>query len=620
MRTRPWIRARSRCWRSSRAPGRRPWRCRIRAASRAGARIAPSAPRDDPRRLPRGAGHPAGDGTERRGWTGPAAGSPDPRHYSVARRNAAPLTHQQPGGDRGGRRGARSRPRPGDAVLVEGELGAGKTTFVRGACRALGVDGAVTSPTFTIGQRYRGRVPVSHVDLFRVPDLAGEDPDLLADYLGPDTIAFVEWPEAGEEAIAGLARIAARVRIEHAGGDRREVWISGRGRPAEVQLDRRRPRHRDAVDRRPRCCGPTRGRWSSRPGTIRHAARGPGTPPGCWGSSAEVLERADVGWDAVDRIAVGVGPGTFTGLRIGIASARALARARGVELVGVSTLRSVAARAASLAGAESAEAGARGARRTPRRGVRRRLAARATSRAPARCILAPRACSPQALASLVGRARPAHPGDRRRGGRIQGGPRACGGAHPGGRIRASQGERDHPLPTRSQHAWKLSRSGSPGVSAPPRRRDQPSRRRQAMSTDSVTIRPLGYSDLPQVIAIERRAFPTPWSLGMFVLELSKPSGICLAAVSDGHLAGYLICARYAEVWHLMNIAVDPPVAPAGRRHGVARADGRSGPATTPPTRSRCVPRTRPRSRSTSASASARREPGAATTTTPARTR
>jgi tRNA threonylcarbamoyladenosine biosynthesis protein TsaE len=118
---------------------------------------------------------------------------------------------------------------PGEVVLVEGELGAGKTTFVRGACRELGVDGVVTSPTFTIGQRYRGRVPVSHVDLFRVSDLEKEDPDLLADYLGPDAVAFVEWPEAGVEAIAGLARIAARVRIEHAGGDRREVWIQRAG-------------------------------------------------------------------------------------------------------------------------------------------------------------------------------------------------------------------------------------------------------------------------------------------------------------------------------------------------------------------------------------------------------
>jgi tRNA threonylcarbamoyladenosine biosynthesis protein TsaE len=114
---------------------------------------------------------------------------------------------------------------PGDVVLIEGELGAGKTTLVRGACRELGVDAVVTSPTFTIGQRYRGRIPVSHIDLFRIGDLGDEDPDLLADYLGPDTIAFVEWPQAGGEELDGLARIALRVTIEHAGGDRREVRI-----------------------------------------------------------------------------------------------------------------------------------------------------------------------------------------------------------------------------------------------------------------------------------------------------------------------------------------------------------------------------------------------------------
>jgi ribosomal-protein-alanine N-acetyltransferase len=85
--------------------------------------------------------------------------------------------------------------------------------------------------------------------------------------------------------------------------------------------------------------------------------------------------------------------------------------------------------------------------------------------------------------------------------------------------------------------------------------------------DPITVRPLGYADLPQVIAIERRAFPTPWSLAMFVLELSKPSGVCLAAVVDGKLAGYLVCSRYDQTWHLMNIAVDP----AARRRGLAHA-------------------------------------------------
>jgi ribosomal-protein-alanine N-acetyltransferase len=84
-------------------------------------------------------------------------------------------------------------------------------------------------------------------------------------------------------------------------------------------------------------------------------------------------------------------------------------------------------------------------------------------------------------------------------------------------------------------------------------------------SDNLDIRRLTYSDLPHVIAIERRAFPTPWSLSMFVLELSKPSGICLAAEVDGRLAGYLVCSRYDTVWHLMNVAVDP----ACRRRGIA---------------------------------------------------
>ena len=85
-------------------------------------------------------------------------------------------------------------------------------------------------------------------------------------------------------------------------------------------------------------------------------------------------------------------------------------------------------------------------------------------------------------------------------------------------------------------------------------------------TQEVRVRRLAYSDLPAVISIERRSFPTPWSLAMFVLELSKPSGICLAATDeDGRLAGYLVCSRYDTVWHLMNIAV----APESRGSGVA---------------------------------------------------
>jgi tRNA threonylcarbamoyladenosine biosynthesis protein TsaE len=112
---------------------------------------------------------------------------------------------------------------PGDVVLVSGELGAGKTTLIRGACRALGVSEPVTSPTFTIGHRYGGRVPVAHLDLYRLEGLQGEDPALLDDYLGDDTITLIEWPQA---AAPELERVRARVEIRHAGGDEREIEVA----------------------------------------------------------------------------------------------------------------------------------------------------------------------------------------------------------------------------------------------------------------------------------------------------------------------------------------------------------------------------------------------------------
>jgi tRNA threonylcarbamoyladenosine biosynthesis protein TsaE len=112
---------------------------------------------------------------------------------------------------------------PGDVVLVSGELGSGKTTFVRGACRALGVEGPVTSPTFTIGQVLGDSLQVAHLDLYRLGSLAGEDPALLDDYLTPDRVGFVEWPAPAE---AALERVAARVMLEHAGGDRRRITVA----------------------------------------------------------------------------------------------------------------------------------------------------------------------------------------------------------------------------------------------------------------------------------------------------------------------------------------------------------------------------------------------------------
>jgi tRNA threonylcarbamoyladenosine biosynthesis protein TsaE len=115
--------------------------------------------------------------------------------------------------------------RAGDIVLVSGDLGAGKTTFVRGACRALGVVEAVTSPSFTIARRYDGTVAISHLDLYRLADVSAEDPALLADELAPDRVAFVEWPEVGTPVGLDAERVAARVLLEHRGGDRRSVRI-----------------------------------------------------------------------------------------------------------------------------------------------------------------------------------------------------------------------------------------------------------------------------------------------------------------------------------------------------------------------------------------------------------
>jgi tRNA threonylcarbamoyladenosine biosynthesis protein TsaE len=116
---------------------------------------------------------------------------------------------------------------PGDVVLVSGELGSGKTTLIRGALRELGVEGPIVSPTFTIGRRYRGRMPVSHLDLFRLSTLAGEDPGLLDDYVTPDAVAFIEWPgiaePATEEMIAARGGEVLRVEIRHAGGAKREI-------------------------------------------------------------------------------------------------------------------------------------------------------------------------------------------------------------------------------------------------------------------------------------------------------------------------------------------------------------------------------------------------------------
>lgn len=136
-------------------------------------------------------------------------------------------------------------------VFLVGELGAGKTTLVRAVARALGVEGPVTSPTFTVAQRYAGRVPVAHMDAYRVGAADDEEAELLADALGDGAIAFVEWPDA----VAGILP-APRVCItlEHGGGDRRLVRLDA-DEPATVAAltslhDHLRARHRHSQPER----------------------------------------------------------------------------------------------------------------------------------------------------------------------------------------------------------------------------------------------------------------------------------------------------------------------------------------------------------------------------------
>jgi tRNA threonylcarbamoyladenosine biosynthesis protein TsaE len=119
--------------------------------------------------------------------------------------------------------------RPGDVVLIAGEVGTGKTTFVRAACERLGVNDPVTSPSFTIGQLYAGPVPVAHIDLFRLEDLAAEDPALLADYMTQDRVTFVEWPGAGITELEP-ERVVLELMLAHVGGERRAVEARGEAR------------------------------------------------------------------------------------------------------------------------------------------------------------------------------------------------------------------------------------------------------------------------------------------------------------------------------------------------------------------------------------------------------
>lgn len=125
--------------------------------------------------------------------------------------------------------------RPGDLVFLRGELGTGKTTLVRSIARALGVGGPITSPTFTVAQRYAGVVEIAHVDAYRLGGPDDEEAELLRAAVGDDAIAFVEWPDAIASA---LPQPRFELELQHLGGDRRLVLLTSRAAADRPELGR----------------------------------------------------------------------------------------------------------------------------------------------------------------------------------------------------------------------------------------------------------------------------------------------------------------------------------------------------------------------------------------------
>ena len=304
-------------------------------------------------------------------------------------------------------------------------------------------------------------------------------------------------------------------------------------------------------------------------GAARAAARA--RRASCMPAIADVLERGGLDWARARRDRRrGRARARSPGLRIGVATARALAHAHG---------------AAAAAGVVARGAGRRHRRPgcgCPLIDARRGEVFAALYRddeerwAPWR--------RPRSEVAERLRAAELDPaGGRGRLGTISG--RTRGGRRPRGarRIAGARGARAARLPARRSRAVRRSRGGAARLPAPSRRQAPTD------DTETIEIRRLTYADLPQVIAIERRAFPTPWSLAMFVLELSKPSGICLAARRATGAVGYLVCSRYDTVWHLMNVAVDDRRAARGHREHADRAAVRRWPTgRASSTRSRCA--------------------------------
>ena len=307
-----------------------------------------------------------------------------------------------------------------------------------------------------------------------------------------------------------------------------------------------------------------------------------------------MLAAAAADWDAVERIAVGVGPGSFTGLRLGIATARGLAQARDLPLVGVSSLAALAAGAdAALAVIDA------------RRGE-------VFAAAPG--VFEPVALDPEALAARI------EPGWLTVG---DGAVRFREPLERAGAVIPADDDPQHRV-----SALQICRLGAKGEPAdrdallPDYRREPDAKPQPAVSAPpaaAVEIRRLIYADLPQVVAIERRAFTTPWSLAMFVLELSKPSGICLAAVGRERARRLhrLLALRHRLARDERRGRSRPPAARHRDRAAGRRCSTASGP--TRRSRSRSAAPTAARSSCTSASASARPGCGRATTPTTART-